>query len=113
MKNFEDHGVILSLKDGIANISGLNGVTSGEFVKDNNLNYGIALNLESSRVGVVMFTLTGLKVGSFLYRTYSLAKVCTGPYILSSVIDALGHVLNKGDYFVQGLRRINASVFFF
>jgi len=49
-----DTGVIISLKDGIAEIQGCNNAASGELLLSKG-NYGIVLNVYESKLGVVFF----------------------------------------------------------
>src|SRR5690349_4532857 len=71
-KSLSDFGIVLSLKDGIAEVSGLKTVTSGELVKDIYGNYGLVLNLQRGVIGVVFLTDNFIKTGDFIYRCYKL-----------------------------------------
>jgi len=51
----KDVGIVQSVGDGIARVLGLKNVKAGELVVFENGVYGMALNLESELVGVVIF----------------------------------------------------------
>ena len=66
IKNFGDKaevtevGQVLSVGDGIARIYGLDNVQAGEMVEFADGSKGMALNLESENVGVVIFAISSL-----------------------------------------------------
>lgn len=93
-------GKVYSLRDGIANIAGLANIRSGELLVDAHNNLGMALNLENTNIGVVMFTETDLIAGSLIFRTYRLASIKSSCYIVSNVLSPFGQLLNKGISFV-------------
>jgi F0F1-type ATP synthase alpha subunit len=53
--DLESTGYVLSVGDGIARVYGLEDVQAGELVQFSSGLYGMALNLESDNVGVVVF----------------------------------------------------------
>ena len=81
IKNFGDKaevtevGQVLSVGDGIARIYGLDNVQAGEMVEFSDGSKGMALNLESENVGVVIFgDDRNVKEGCSYSFTYSVRK---------------------------------------
>ena len=88
-------GKVLSVGDSVARIYGLDNVMSGEIVKFSNGVEGMALNLEDSSVGVVIFGEdSGIKEGDVVKRTKKIVSIGVGEELLSRVIDPLGHPLD-------------------
>lgn len=88
-------GVIDSVADGIARVYGLDGVQAGELLEficqDGTVVKGMALNLENSFVGAVLFgNDSSLKEGDLSRRTKSIISVPTGLYLRGRVVDPLG-----------------------
>src|ERR1700688_2631980 len=92
-------GQVLSVGDGIARIYGLDKVQAGEMVEFPNGAKGMALNLESDNVGVVIFgDDTGVREGDTVKRTGAIVDVPVGKGLLGRVVDALGNPIDgKGD----------------
>jgi F-type H+-transporting ATPase subunit alpha len=88
-------GQVLSVGDGIARIYGLDQVQAGELVEFPNGVKGMALNLESDNVGVVIFgDDTGIGEGDTVRRTGSIVDVPVGRGLLGRVVDALGNPID-------------------
>ena len=88
-------GRVLSVGDGIARVHGLNKVMAGELVEFSNGSRGIALNLESSCVGVAILGKTmGISEGDEVRRTKTIASVPCGPELLGRIVDALGNPID-------------------
>jgi len=84
-------GQVLSVGDGIARVYGLDNVQAGEMVEFSDGTKGMALNLESDNVGVVLFGGdSGIKEGDTVKRTNSIVDVPVGKELLGRVVDALG-----------------------
>src|SRR3989338_3908561 len=84
-------GVVISVGDGIARIYGLNQVKAGEMVSFSCGMFGLALNLESNIVGVVLFGNDILiKQNDLVYRTGRILEVSVGKNLLGRVLDGLG-----------------------
>lgn len=88
-------GMIDSVADGIARVYGLDGVQAGELLEficqDGTVVKGMALNLENSFVGAVLFgNDASLKEGDFSRRTKSIISVPTGLFLRGRVVDPLG-----------------------
>src|SRR4029450_2284732 len=85
-------GQVLSVGDGIARVFGLDNVQAGEMVEFENGIRGMALNLESDNVGIVIFgTDRDIKEGQTVKRTRAIVDVPVGKELLGRVVDALGH----------------------
>ena len=101
IENFEaktqisEVGSVLSVGDGIAKVHGLDKVQLGEMVEFNNGIRGMALNLETNSVGVVIFGEdTTIKEGDTVKRTNSIVDVPVGKELLGRVVDALGNPID-------------------
>ncbi|HEV7997654.1 MAG TPA: F0F1 ATP synthase subunit alpha [Stellaceae bacterium] len=88
-------GQVLSIGDGIARIYGLDKVQAGEMVEFPNGVRGMALNLESDNVGVVLFgDDRGIGEGDIVKRTSAIVDVPVGRGLLGRVVDALGEPID-------------------
>ena len=88
-------GQVVSVGDGIATIYGLENVQAGEMVEFPGGIKGMALNLESDNVGVVIFGGdTGVKEGDVVKRTGDIVDVPVGRGLLGRVVDALGNPID-------------------
>jgi F-type H+/Na+-transporting ATPase subunit alpha len=88
-------GQVLSVGDGIARIYGLDKVQAGEMVEFANGVKGMALNLETDNVGVVVFgDDTGIREGDTVKRTGAIVDVPVGRGLLGRVVDALGNPID-------------------
>jgi F-type H+-transporting ATPase subunit alpha len=88
-------GQVLSVGDGIARIYGLDQVQAGEMVEFPNGMKGMALNLESDNVGVVIFGGdAGIAEGDIVKRTGAIVDVPVGRGLLGRVVDALGEPID-------------------
>src|SRR5579862_3578593 len=92
-------GEVLSVGDGIARVYGLDNVQAGELVEFPGGIKGMALNLETDNVGVVIFgSDAGIKEGDTVKRTGAIVDVPVGKGLLGRVVDPLGNVIDgKGD----------------
>ncbi|WP_106746098.1 F0F1 ATP synthase subunit alpha [Yoonia maritima] len=88
-------GRVLSVGDGIARVYGLDNVQAGEMVEFPGGIRGMALNLESDNVGVVIFgSDRDIKEGDTVKRTKSIVDVPVGDELLGRVVDGLGNPLD-------------------
>ena len=88
-------GQVLSVGDGIARAYGLDKVQAGEMVEFENGTRGMALNLESDNVGIVIFgTDREIKEGQTVKRTGAIVDVPIGKELLGRVVDALGNPID-------------------
>ena len=88
-------GQVLSVGDGIARAYGLDKVQAGEMVEFENGARGMALNLESDNVGIVIFGADReIKEGQTVKRTGAIVDVPIGKELLGRVVDALGNPID-------------------
>ncbi len=88
-------GQVLSVGDGVARVFGLDNVRAGEMVEFPGGIKGMALNLESDNVGVVIFGEDRtIKEGDTVKRTGAIVEVPTGKGLLGRVVDGLGNPID-------------------
>jgi len=88
-------GRVLSVGDGIARVYGLDNVQAGEMVEFPGGIMGMALNLESDNVGIVIFgSDRDIKEGDTVKRTNSIVDVPAGDALLGRVVDGLGNPID-------------------
>jgi F-type H+-transporting ATPase subunit alpha len=88
-------GQVLSVGDGIARVYGLDNVQAGELVEFPGGIKGMALNLESDNVGVVIFgSDSTIKEGDNVKRTGAIVDVPVGKGLLGRVVDPLGNPID-------------------
>src|SRR3954463_4345233 len=92
-------GTVLSVGDGIARVHGLENCQSFEMLEFPHDVTGLALNLESDNVGVVLFgEWEKLVEGDTVKRTNPLLEIPVGEALLGRIVDPLGRPLDgKGD----------------
>ena len=103
-------GQVLSVGDGIARAYGLDNVQLGEMVEFPGAIKGMALNLETDNVGIVIFgDDRNIKEGDVVKRTGSIVDVPVGKNMLGRVVDALGEPIDgKGP--IEGVERRRVEV---
>src|SRR5436190_20531737 len=88
-------GQVLSVGDGIARVYGLDTVQAGEMVEFPGGIRGMALNLESDNVGIVIFgNDRDIKEGDTVKRTGAIVEVPVGKGLLGRVVDPLGNPID-------------------
>ncbi|MDX2484591.1 MAG: F0F1 ATP synthase subunit alpha [Pseudodonghicola sp.] len=88
-------GRVLSVGDGIARVYGLDNVQAGEMVEFPGGIMGMALNLETDNVGIVIFgSDRDIKEGDTVKRTNSIVDVPIGAAMLGRVVDGLGNPID-------------------
>ncbi|CAM5762316.1 F0F1 ATP synthase subunit alpha [Bosea minatitlanensis] len=104
-------GQVLSVGDGIARVYGLDKVQAGEMVEFESGVRGMALNLESDNVGVVIFgSDRDIKEGQTVKRTGAIVDVPVGKELLGRVVDALGNPIDgKGPIKAKERRRVDVK----
>ncbi len=104
-------GQVLSVGDGIARAYGLDNVQAGEMVEFENGVRGMALNLETDNVGIVIFgNDREIKEGQTVKRTAPIVDVPVGKGLLGRVVDALGNPLDgKGPIEAKERRRVDVK----
>ncbi len=104
-------GQVLSVGDGIARIYGLDNVQAGEMVEFSDGSKGMALNLESDNVGVVIFgDDKAIKEGDTVKRTGAIVDVPVGKELLGRVLDGLGNPIDGKGALDKGLKRNRVEV---
>ena len=103
-------GQVLSVGDGIARVYGLDQVQAGEMVEFPGGIRGMALNLETDNVGIVIFgDDRTIKEGDTVKRTGSIVDTNVGKGLLGRVVDALGNPIDgKGP--IEGAERSRMEV---
>lgn len=103
-------GSVLSVGDGVARIYGLDDVMAGELVEFPGEIYGMALNLEQSCVGAVIFgDDSKIKEGDTVKRTKRIVEVPVGEEMCGRVVDALGFPIDgKGP--IKATRRSQVEI---
>ena len=88
-------GSVLSVGDGIAHVSGLSGCRNNELLRFEGNKFGIAFNLESDNVGVILLDKTGgIEQGSHVEGTGRVVSVPVGEGLLGRVVDPLGRPID-------------------
>ena len=88
-------GEVLEVGDGVARVSGLENVMSSELVELPNGLFGMALNLETDNVGLVLFGESRLvKEGDLAKRTGRVVEVPVGKAMLGRVVNPLGQAID-------------------
>jgi len=96
-KDLEETGTVIQIGDGIAHVHGLFGCMNGELLEFANGNTGMALNLEESSVGCVLFSGNkGVREGSKVKRTKRTMHVPVGKQLLGRVLNPLGELIDNG-----------------
>ena len=103
-------GTVLSVGDGVARIYGLDRVQAGEMVEFPDGTKGMALNLETDNVGVVIFGPDrNISEGDIVRRTQAIVDVPVGRGLLGRVVDGLGNPIDgKGP--IEDAERRRADV---
>ena len=104
-------GQVLSVGDGIARVYGLDNVQAGEMVEFPGGISGMALNLESDNVGVVIFgNDRDIKEGDTVKRTGAIVDVPVGKELLGRVVDGLGNPIDgKGPIKSKNRARVDVK----
>jgi F-type H+-transporting ATPase subunit alpha len=94
--NVAETGQVLSVGDGIARVFGLQNCMAGEMVEFPGAGLrGMALNLETDNVGVVIFgDDRQIREGDTVARTGSIVDVPVGNGLLGRVVDGLGNPID-------------------
>ena len=103
--NFDvtETGVVTYIGDGIARAHGLENAMSGELLIFENGSYGMAQNLESTDVGIIILgDFTDIREGDTIRRTGKIMEVPVGDSLIGRVVDPLGRP-------VDGLGPINTD----
>ncbi|MBT5110617.1 MAG: F0F1 ATP synthase subunit alpha [Rhodospirillaceae bacterium] len=104
-------GQVISVGDGVARVYGLDNVQAGEMVEFPGNIRGMALNLETDNVGVVIFgDDRDIKEGDTVKRTGAIVEVPVGRGMLGRVVDGLGNPIDgKGPIEDATLQRVEVK----
>ncbi len=90
-----DYGVVSKVGDGVAQVTGLGGRLYGELLEFEGGVFGMALDLEESGVGAVLFDSGDtVSVGDKVKGTGRVAEIPVGSKLLGRVIDPIGRALD-------------------
>jgi F-type H+-transporting ATPase subunit alpha len=106
----EEIGQVISISDGVAWVKGIEHCMSSELIMFTPTTYGVAMNLEKDRVGVILLGESGDVVeGTMCKRTGKTVSVPVGSELLGRVIDPLGNPIDgKGVIHTVALRPIES-----
>ena len=116
--NFEEVGTVLEVGDGVAHVYGLENVQSSELIEFENGVHGVAMNLEESNVGVILFdNVDKVTENMTARRTGEIASLPVGEGLLGRVINTLGEPIDgagpiQGELIRLPLERKAAGVIF-
>jgi F-type H+-transporting ATPase subunit alpha len=95
LNDIKEFGTVISIGDGIARVFGLSKVQAGEMVEFSSGVRGMALNLETDNVGIVVLgNDREIQEGDVVRRTGSIVDVPIGNEMLGRVFDALGNPID-------------------
>ncbi|MEV0618061.1 F0F1 ATP synthase subunit alpha [Nonomuraea sp. NPDC050404] len=104
----EEIGTVVDAGDGIAHVSGLPSAMANELLEFENGTRGLALNLDTREIGVVILgDFAGIEEGQTVRRTGEVLSVPVGDNFLGRVVDPLGNPLDgKGAIEAEGTRAL-------
>ena len=95
---FHDVGTVHHIGNGVATVSGLPNVSIDEIVTFPNGSEGMALNLDRTRVDLIMLgSETGIRGGDLVQSTGNRLKVPVGSQLLGRIVDPLGNPLDRDE----------------
>ena len=90
--DYTETGVVTYIGDGIARAQGLDNAMSGELLIFENGTIGMAQNLETNDVGIIILgEFTDIREGSVVRRTEKIMEVPVGSGLIGRVINPLGN----------------------
>lgn len=97
--NILEQGRILSIKDGVATVSGLLAAQSGEMVNLGKANIkGMILSLQHTTVGIVIFgNDRAIKQGEMVSRSFKIMNIPLSKKLFGRVVDSLGNSIDGKD----------------
>ena len=104
-------GVVTYIGDGIARAHGLNNDLANELLEFDNGSYGIAQNLESNDVGIIILgNFDDIREGDQVKRTGEIMRVPVGDALIGRVVNPLGQPVDGlGEIKTSKTRPIEAS----
>ena len=111
LSELQEVGYVITVGDGIAKVYGIDNVQAGEMVEFASGVKGLALNLESDMVGVViMGDDASVCQGDKVKRTGDILQTPVGPAMIGRVVDALGRPIDgKGDIVTKEYSRMEVK----
>lgn len=108
--NFDvtETGVVTYIGDGIARARGLDNAMSGELLEFENGAYGMAQNLETNGVGIIILgDFVAIREGDIVKRTGKIMEVPVGEALIGRVVNPLGQPVDGlGDIETTGFRPV-------
>lgn len=108
--NFDvtETGVVTYIGDGIARARGLDNAMSGELLEFENGAYGMAQNLETNDVGIIILgDFVAIREGDIVKRTGKIMEVPVGEALIGRVVNPLGQPVDGlGDIETKGFRPV-------
>ena len=108
--NFDvtETGVVTYIGDGIARARGLDNAMSGELLEFENGAYGMAQNLETNDVGIIILgDFVAIREGDIVKRTGKIMQVPVGEALIGRVVNPLGQPVDGlGDIETTGFRPV-------
>ena len=108
--NFDvtETGVVTYIGDGIARARGLDNAMSGELLEFENGAYGMAQNLETNDVGIIILgDFVAIREGDIVKRTGKIMEVPVGDSLIGRVVNPLGQPVDGlGDIETTGFRPV-------
>ncbi|CYV94967.1 F0F1 ATP synthase subunit alpha [Streptococcus suis] len=93
--DYTETGVVTYIGDGIARAQGLDNAMSGELLVFENGTIGMAQNLETNDVGIIILgQFTDIREGSVVRRTGKIMEVPVGSALIGRVINPLGQPMD-------------------
>ncbi|KRM93630.1 F0F1 ATP synthase subunit alpha [Lentilactobacillus senioris] len=91
----EETGIVTYIGDGIARAHGLENALSGELLEFSNGVYGMAQNLETNDVGIMILgDDTGIREGDSVKRTGRIMEVPVGDAMVGRVVNSIGEPID-------------------
>ncbi|MGX6466045.1 F0F1 ATP synthase subunit alpha [Leuconostoc falkenbergense] len=91
----EEVGTVTYVGDGVARATGLANALAGELVEFANGTYGMAQNLESNEVGIIILGgFDDIREGDTVKRTGRIMEVPVGEQLIGRVVNALGQPID-------------------
>ena len=101
LANYQDEltvdevGTVTYVGDGIARANGLDNALAGELVEFDDGTYGMAQNLESNDVGIIILgSFKGIREGDTVKRTGRIMEVPVGEELIGRVVNPLGQPID-------------------
>ena len=108
--NFDvtETGVVTYIGDGIARARGLDNAMSGELLEFENGAYGMAQNLETNDIGIIILgDFVAIREGDIVKRTGKIMEVPVGEALIGRVVNPLGQPVDGlGDIETTGFRPV-------